>query len=215
MGANTPTDGGKLVNMRNLNALLVILALALLSSCAKKEETVAGTEAPKSTAATPEAEASNPGPRAFIHLKNGSKIPGSIVASSRTDMVVAGDDGIEHKIPLTQIKSVEYATETAQTQQARPLTPAPRVAPEKRTAVEPKAVEPSAQQPSERASAPSKRHRRPCLQRQHRRRVLLLQKHTSYPRGVRFPFERTKRSIRKQPPKGKLSTCRLRETQLM
>ena len=35
-------------------------------------------------------------------------MPGIIVASSQTDMVVAGDDGIERKIPLIQVKSVEY-----------------------------------------------------------------------------------------------------------
>jgi hypothetical protein len=41
-------------------------------------------------------------------LKDGSKVPGTIVASSPTDMVLAGDDGIERKIPMAQVKSVEY-----------------------------------------------------------------------------------------------------------
>ena len=60
------------------------------------------------------------GPHAFVHLKNGSKLPGIIVASTRTDMVVAGDDGVEHKVPLSQIKSVEYGdTPATQTQAAR------------------------------------------------------------------------------------------------
>lgn len=83
---------------------LALMGMMVLSSCSKKES----VEAPD-----PSAEASAPaqsigGPHAFVHLRNGGKVPGIIVASSKTDMVVAGDDGIEHKIPLAQIKSVEY-----------------------------------------------------------------------------------------------------------
>ena len=98
-------------------AFLPIVAIMLVSACAKKETTEspsAGAE--PSNAATQAAVSPEPsvGPRAFVHLKSGNKVPGTIVASSRTDMVVAGDDGIEHKIPLGQVKSVEYAgTETA------------------------------------------------------------------------------------------------------
>ena len=47
-------------------------------------------------------------------------MPGTIVASSPTDVVVAGDDGIERKIPLTQVKSVEYG----ESAKAAPATPA-------------------------------------------------------------------------------------------
>jgi hypothetical protein len=102
--------------------LLVMMGVTVLSSCSKKETpeaSKAGTEA-----TTPAAESSAPqpvsGPHAFVHLKNGSRLPGIIVASTRTDMVVAGDDGIEHKVPLSQIKSVEYGDAPAtQTQAAR------------------------------------------------------------------------------------------------
>ncbi len=108
--------------------LLLMTGAIVLSSCSKKES----TEPPKqgAEATTPPAEAPAPtqpvgGPHAFVHLKNGSKLPGIIVASTRTDMVVAGDDGIEHKVPLSQIKSVEYGdTPATQTQAARePATP--------------------------------------------------------------------------------------------
>ena len=100
--------------MKNRFAILPLAAILTFVGCTKKENAEAPpatTEAPSATV-TP-APASEPGPRAFIHLKDGSKVPGTIVASSRTDMVLAGDDGIERKIPLGQIKSVEYSDATA------------------------------------------------------------------------------------------------------
>jgi hypothetical protein len=75
-----------------------LTALLFLSSCAKNE-----------TAETPAPVQPAVGPHAFIHLKDGGRVAGAIVASSQTDMVVAGDDGIERKIPIAQIASVEYA----------------------------------------------------------------------------------------------------------
>lgn len=87
---------------------MVILALTgvvFLSSCAKKDS----GEAPKPAAEAPAAAQPVGGPHAVVLLKDGSKVPGTVVASSQTDMVVAGDDGIERKIPLTQIKSVDYS----------------------------------------------------------------------------------------------------------
>ncbi len=115
---------------------ITLMTAVMLSSCAKKESV---------ETATPAAEASAPaqpadGPHAFVHLKDGSKVPGTIVASSQTDMVVAGDDGIERKIPLTQIKSVQYAeaqapasaqpapTKKAVRAEPKPSTPARQVA---------------------------------------------------------------------------------------
>ncbi len=44
----------------------------------------------------------------MVHVKDGSKIPGTIVASTQIEMIVAGDDGIGRKIPMAQVKSVEY-----------------------------------------------------------------------------------------------------------
>jgi hypothetical protein len=95
----------------------IFLGILTLSSCTKKE---AGN------APTPGAEASAAvqppgGPHAFIHLKDRSQVAGSIVASSQLDMVVAGDDGIERKIPMAQVQSVEYAD-------TQPTRTAPRAA---------------------------------------------------------------------------------------
>lgn len=93
-------------------AFLALTGIVILSSCAKKES----GEAPRPAAEAPAAGQPASGPHAFVTLKDGSKVPGTIVASSQTEMVVAGDDGIERKIPLTQIKSVDYAE--AQTPEA-------------------------------------------------------------------------------------------------
>ena len=83
--------------MRRAIALVPLAAVLLVSACGKREATEGSAvpaEPPKVTQTSPEPPV---GPRAFIHLKNGNKVPGTIVASSRTDMVVAGDDGIEHR----------------------------------------------------------------------------------------------------------------------
>ena len=95
-------------------AFFALTGMLVLSSCAKQE-----TEALVSSAETPAAAQpqSAGGPHVFVHLKDGSKVPGTIVASSQTDMVVAGDDGIESKIPMAQVKSVEYG-------EAQPAQPA-------------------------------------------------------------------------------------------
>lgn len=98
-------------------ALVALAGMVILSSCAKKES----PEAPQPAAEAPAAQPAG-GPHAFVHLKDGSKVGGTIVASTQTDMVVAGDDGIERKIPMTQVKSVEYAEASQPAQSAR-LTP--------------------------------------------------------------------------------------------
>ena len=85
-------------------AILTLAGLTLLSSCTKKDS----NEGPNSAIETPVVGQLLSGPHVFVSLKDGSRVPGTIVASSKTDMVVAGDDGIERKIPLSQIKSVEY-----------------------------------------------------------------------------------------------------------
>lgn len=133
---------------------LALMALLLLSSCTTKqggetakpaaESTPAAAEPPK-TPAEPAAATQAPaepaaGPRVLIHLKDGSKVPGVIVASSQTHMVVAGDDGIERKIPLEQLKSVQYGD----AQPVQPIREAAREpAPVKST------PPPAAQQPPE------------------------------------------------------------------
>lgn len=108
--------------MRN-PGLLLLMGMLVVSSCAKKENTEAaqaGAEAAKAVA--PEPAQPSTGPRAVIHLKSGSDLAGAIVASSQTDMVVTGDDGVEHKIPLSQIKSVDYG-ESATKQAAAEIAP--------------------------------------------------------------------------------------------
>src|SRR5687767_13031747 len=83
---------------------LALACMVFLSSCAQKDS----VEAPKQSSEAPIAPQPATGPHAFVHLKDGNKVAGTIVASSQTEMVVAGDDNIERKIPLSQIKSVEY-----------------------------------------------------------------------------------------------------------
>ena len=101
---------------------VALTGLLFLSSCAKKE----GTESTTPRAEAPTAAQPAVGPHAFVHLKDGSRVPGTIVASSQTDMVVAGDDGIERKIPMAQVRSVEYAeVQTAQTPQTTQSAPRP------------------------------------------------------------------------------------------
>jgi hypothetical protein len=92
-----------------------------LSSCAKKESTEASK--PESPAAQP-----GGGPHAVIPVTDGSSVPGTIVASSPTGMTVAGDDGIERKIPMTQVKSVEYGDARPARQVPRERAPAKTVA---------------------------------------------------------------------------------------
>jgi hypothetical protein len=110
--------------VRKFAGVVALIAAISLYSCSKKRDTEAAGPAAESPAAAQPAG----GPHALVYLKNGSSIPGAIVASSQTDMIVAGDDGIEHKIPLAQVKSVEYgeAVSPAPARQARQQEPAPR-----------------------------------------------------------------------------------------
>ena len=104
--------------MRRFDGVFVLIGVVILFSCARKENADAGKSAAEAAAAAP----APGGPRAVVQLKDGSKVPGTIVASSPTDVVVAGDDGIERKIPLTQVKSVEYG----EAAKAAPARPAPQ-----------------------------------------------------------------------------------------
>ena len=113
--------------MRGVLACFAFASMVYLSGCAKKEDAEAAKQADSVTASQ------GGGAHVSVHLQDGSRIPGTIVASNQTDLVVMGDDGIERKIPLGQVKSVEYgaaATRRAATSQPshRPAT-APRAAP--------------------------------------------------------------------------------------
>jgi hypothetical protein len=85
--------------------ILALTGAMLLVSCAKKDSGSAANSA-------------GGGPHAVVHLKDGSAVPGSIVASSQTDMTVAGDDGIERKIPMIQVQSVDYGAGAPASQSA-------------------------------------------------------------------------------------------------
>lgn len=129
--------------------VLVLMGAAMLSSCAKRE----GGEAAKPASESSQATQAASGPHAVVLLKDGSKVPGAIVASSQTDIVVAGDDGIERKIPLTQVKSVEYgeATQARPVRQPQQVSPQPAQAresvPQQQQASSPQAAEQTAPRP--------------------------------------------------------------------
>ena len=91
--------------MGRISTLLAFSGILLYCSCARQGGPESSKPAPEAPAVTAQPPA---GPHASVQLKDGSKVPGTIVASSATDMVVAGDDGIERKIPLAQVKSVSY-----------------------------------------------------------------------------------------------------------
>jgi len=105
--------------MKRTLACLVLAGVVCLSGCGSKE---ASEPAKQADTAAP---AQGGGAHVSVHLQDGSRVPGTIVASNATDMVVAGDDGIERKIPLTQVKSVEYGTVTAARVTPRPASPPP------------------------------------------------------------------------------------------
>jgi hypothetical protein len=100
--------------MKRVLVWVIFAGVVCLSGCAKKEEAEAAKQ--------PDAAAPAQGGRTHVsvHLQDGRRIPGTIVASTPTDMVVAGDDGIERKIPLAQVKSVEYGTTVPKQEAARP-----------------------------------------------------------------------------------------------
>src|SRR5438067_1610238 len=125
--------------MKRSIACIVVMGTALLSSCAKQEPTA---DAPKATEPATAAPASSGGaPHVMVHLADGSKVPGTIVASTQTDVVVAGDDGIERRIPTTQVKSVDYGQPAARaaappppvSREAAPIVSRETVAPPIRT----------------------------------------------------------------------------------
>ena len=147
--------------MSRKTTFLSLLAILFLCSCSRKEETglpAATTEAAKPAGDASKAEAS-PAPRVLVHLKNGSTVPGTIVASSRNDMVVAGDDGIEHKIPLAQVKSVEYPSAESSAPGGQPPRPSAlsarrdEPATPRRPAAE-RPSQPAPERPAETAAAP-------------------------------------------------------------
>jgi hypothetical protein len=97
--------------------ILFLAGIALVASCSGSKQESAAPAAQPAADATASAQPAG-GPHAVVHLQNGSKVAGTIVASSQTDMTLAGDDGIERKIPMAQVKSVDYEAAKPSPQQA-------------------------------------------------------------------------------------------------
>ncbi len=77
--------------MRQLIAVLVFLSAFLLSSCVKNDTASSSTR-----------------PHVTLLMRDGTKVSGAVVASSTTEITVAGDDNISRTIPMNQVRSVEY-----------------------------------------------------------------------------------------------------------
>ena len=82
--------------MRQTNILPAIILVSLfLSSCADRS-----------------AVAPSEKRHAIVSLLDGTKVAGTVVSSSASEITLAGDDSITRTIPMKQVKSVEYGDET-------------------------------------------------------------------------------------------------------
>ncbi len=141
--------------MHSRIVFVALTGIVLLASCGRKETAQAPPPGADTAAQAPAASQAPAGPRATVLLKDGSKVPGVIVASTQTDMVLAGDDGIERKIPLTQVKSVQYgAAASALPARQASREPAPARAPAPRSNEPAPARQQAAQEPPRQAAAP-------------------------------------------------------------
>jgi hypothetical protein len=102
---------------------MAFACVVCLCGCAKKEDAEAVKQADGVTASQ------GGGAHVSVHLQDGSRILGTIVASNQTDLVVMGDDGIERKIPLAQVKSVDYGAAATKRAIAKQASPRPMAAP--------------------------------------------------------------------------------------
>jgi len=51
---------------------------------------------------------------ATVQMKDGTKVTGTVVASSPSEITLAGDDSISRTIPMQQVRSVEYGEEVVE-----------------------------------------------------------------------------------------------------
>ena len=51
---------------------------------------------------------------ATVQMKDGTKVTGTVVASSPSEITLAGDDSISRTIPMQQVRSVEYGDEVVE-----------------------------------------------------------------------------------------------------
>jgi len=56
--------------------------------------------------------------QATVMLQDGSQITGTVAASSAEEITLAGDDNVTRTIPMSQVKSVQYAEQHAGAAQA-------------------------------------------------------------------------------------------------
>jgi hypothetical protein len=90
---------------RTIFIVLSIWALSFLSSCATKEGTSASDR-----------------PHATVLMRDGTRVTGSVTATSPGEITLAGDDNVARTIPMKQVKSVEY--DDAAAAQAEPASAA-------------------------------------------------------------------------------------------
>jgi outer membrane lipoprotein SlyB len=84
--------------MRQISVLLTTVLVSLvLSSCAHK------------SAVEPSEKR-----HATVQMKDGTKVTGTVVASSPSEITLAGDDSISRTIPMQQVRSVEYGDEVVE-----------------------------------------------------------------------------------------------------
>src|SRR5437868_2981630 len=72
---------------RIISAGAALYILLLLASCSGKQSS---------------------GQHATILMRDGSTLTGTVTATSRSEITLAGDDNKTHQIPMTQVKSIEY-----------------------------------------------------------------------------------------------------------
>src|SRR5580704_3844696 len=66
------------------------------------------------------------GQRAVIQMRDGTSVSGAVLASSASEIKVAGDDNITRTIPMSQVKSIDYGDAPPATAAVPPGTqPAP------------------------------------------------------------------------------------------
>ena len=95
---------------RTLFVCATLGALLLLASCATQQA---------------------PGQHATILMRDGTRLAGTVTATSPAEVTLSGDDNTTHTVPMTQVKSIEYddtATEQTSASQAGRPTSAARAA---------------------------------------------------------------------------------------
>ena len=89
--------------------ILVVLCggVLFLSSCANKEGASASDR-----------------PHADLLMRDGTRLTGTVTATSPGEITLAGDDNVTHTVPMKQVKSVEYDDAAAPQTATAPASPA-------------------------------------------------------------------------------------------